>query len=129
MNTIFKELETKESPPTFFQTNKVTEVFQDIVDAYGVARYREVRALSCNIGQACRASVGIASALVMIHVFLAPRNRVLCRLTVAMCICRSLERALERERECASLFLYSCVVSVSCALACVRSMHLLQHDP
>jgi len=42
VNTIFKELETKESPPTFFQTNKVTEVFQDIVDAYGVARYREV---------------------------------------------------------------------------------------
>jgi len=42
VNTIFKELHTKEAPPTFFQTNKVTEVFQDIVDAYGVARYREI---------------------------------------------------------------------------------------
>jgi len=42
VNTIFKELNTKEMPPTFFQTNKVTEVFQDIVEAYGVARYREV---------------------------------------------------------------------------------------
>mmetsp|Transcript_17767 Transcript_17767/g.24563 ORF Transcript_17767/g.24563 Transcript_17767/m.24563 type:complete len:848 (+) Transcript_17767:114-2657(+) len=42
VSTVFKELPTKEAPPTYFQTNKVTEVFQDIVDAYGVARYREV---------------------------------------------------------------------------------------
>ena len=42
MPTIFNELRTHEAPPTFFQTNKITAVFQDIVEAYGVARYREV---------------------------------------------------------------------------------------
>ena len=43
--TIFNELRTHEAPPTFFQTNKITAVFQDIVEAYGVARYREVSSL------------------------------------------------------------------------------------
>lgn len=42
VGTIFKELETTEAPPTYFQTNKITSIFQEIVDAYGVARYREV---------------------------------------------------------------------------------------
>jgi V-type H+-transporting ATPase subunit a len=42
VGTIFQQIETKESPPTHFQTNKVTSVFQGIVDAYGVASYREV---------------------------------------------------------------------------------------
>ena len=42
VGTIFQQIETKESPPTHFQTNKVTAVFQGIVDAYGVASYREV---------------------------------------------------------------------------------------
>ena len=42
VNTIFQSLTTAELPPTYFQTNKITSVFQLIVDAYGVARYREV---------------------------------------------------------------------------------------
>lgn len=33
---------TYESPPTYFQTSKVTNSFQEIVHAYGIARYREV---------------------------------------------------------------------------------------
>ena len=42
MGTVFQPLATKEAPPTYFATNKVTEVFQGIVEAYGVGRYREV---------------------------------------------------------------------------------------
>lgn len=42
VGTIFQEIESKEMPPTHFQTNKITAVFQGIVEAYGVASYREV---------------------------------------------------------------------------------------
>jgi V-type H+-transporting ATPase subunit a len=35
VGSIFEVLNTKESPPTYFQTNKFTSAFQEIVDAYG----------------------------------------------------------------------------------------------
>eukprot|EP00246_Nothoceros_aenigmaticus_P002154 TRINITY_DN12951_c0_g1_i1.p1 TRINITY_DN12951_c0_g1~~TRINITY_DN12951_c0_g1_i1.p1 ORF type:complete len:811 (+),score=146.20 TRINITY_DN12951_c0_g1_i1:67-2499(+) len=41
VGTIFQVLHTREMPPTYFITNKFTDTFQEIVDAYGVARYQE----------------------------------------------------------------------------------------
>ena len=41
VETIFQPLVTYEQPPTYFQTNKYTICFQEIVDSYGIARYRE----------------------------------------------------------------------------------------
>ena len=41
VGTIIQPISTSESPPTYFKTNKYTSVFQGIVDAYGVAQYRE----------------------------------------------------------------------------------------
>ncbi|KAK3018811.1 hypothetical protein RJ639_003043 [Escallonia herrerae] len=38
---IFHVMDAMESPPTYFRTNGFTNAFQEIVDAYGVARYQE----------------------------------------------------------------------------------------
>lgn len=39
---VLQELQTKQTPPTYIKTNKVSEGFQSIIDSYGVAAYGEV---------------------------------------------------------------------------------------
>lgn len=40
--SILNRMETAESPPTYNRTNKYTRGFQNIVDSYGIASYREI---------------------------------------------------------------------------------------
>ena len=42
VNSILHRIKTNLGPPTYFRTNKFTEAFQAIIDAYGVASYREI---------------------------------------------------------------------------------------
>ena len=42
MEPIVNKMETKMTPPTFHRVNKFTRGFQNLIDAYGVASYREV---------------------------------------------------------------------------------------
>lgn len=39
---ILNRMDTQVDPPTFHRLNKVTRGFQNLVDAYGIASYREV---------------------------------------------------------------------------------------
>jgi len=40
--TIVNQVKTSKTPPTYFKSNRFTEGFQTIIDAYGTIKYREV---------------------------------------------------------------------------------------
>jgi V-type H+-transporting ATPase subunit a len=42
VQSLCEEIATEEVPPTYFEINKFTAAFQDIVNAYGVPRYKEM---------------------------------------------------------------------------------------
>lgn len=47
VGSIFQVLHTRESPPTYFKTNKFTSAFQEIVDAYGLVPANFLANLHC----------------------------------------------------------------------------------
>jgi len=47
--SIMSIVHTKETPPTFFRTNEFTEVFDAVVESYGIATYGEVSPASLSV--------------------------------------------------------------------------------
>ena len=48
MDPIINVVETNTNPPTYHRNNKFTQGFQALIEAYGVATYREI-----NPGELC----------------------------------------------------------------------------
>jgi V-type H+-transporting ATPase subunit a len=42
VGTFLEEVKTKQTPPTYFETNKVTAVFQDMINAFAIPSYKEI---------------------------------------------------------------------------------------
>lgn len=76
--SIIHEIRTNKTPPTYLKTNKFTEAFQTIVNAYGTATYREVNPslpvivtfpflFAVMFGDFGHASIMLSAALAMIY--------------------------------------------------------------